>query len=119
MHCNELLQLLHTEGRERGKDPRGYHAIEAHLRNCGVCLHGMVRLSHPFFTVDMLTCEQCRAYFPSYYEATRPDFPLISLPEQKIVAIALHLSQCPVCNEEYGELVLLLELEGRDELLDP
>ena len=41
-----------------------------------------------------------------------------SLPDQVIAAIARHLASCAACNEEYEELVLLAELEERDELLD-
>lgn len=113
MECNELLQLLNTEGWEQGSDPHACPGIVAHLRSCRICLHGMVHLSNALLTGDMLTCEQCRTYFPAYYEATRPDFPLVSLPEQEIATIALHLSQCPICNEEYRELVLLSELDER------
>ncbi|HEY4386362.1 MAG TPA: hypothetical protein VGN34_18045 [Ktedonobacteraceae bacterium] len=118
MGCNELLQLLNTEGWEQGEDPLTCHGIVAHLRSCVVCSHGMVRLSSALLTPDMLSCEACRVHFPAYYEATRPDFPLTSLPDQEIAAIVLHLSKCPACNEEYEELVLLSELEERDELLD-
>ncbi len=115
MGCNELLQLLNTEGWEKGEAPLTCSSIATHLRTCANCLHGMIRLSSALLILDMLTCEQCRARFPAYYEATRAEFPLISLPDQEIATIALHLSGCPACNEEYEELVFLSELEERDE----
>jgi len=118
MKCDELLELLNTEGWEKGENPLLCSSIAFHIRSCANCVHGMIRLSTALLIADLLTCEQCRAYFPSYYEATRPDFPLTSLPDLVIAAIARHLASCSACNEEYEELVLLSELEERDDLLD-
>lgn len=65
----------------------------------------------------MLSCDQCRARFPDYYEATRPVYPLVAMPEQQIAEVARHLGGCPTCHEEYADLVLLSELEERGELI--
>jgi len=118
MRCDKLLQLLNTEGWEKGENPLLCSSIAFHIRSCANCVHGVIRLSTALLIADMLTCEQCRAYFPAYYETTRPDFPLTSLPDQVIAVIVRHLASCATCNEEYEELVLLAELEERDELLD-
>jgi len=64
----------------------------------------------------MLTCDQCRAHFPAYYEATHPESPLSELPDVEITEVALHLAHCSSCGEEYDEFVLLSMLDERDGL---
>ena len=117
MGCDTLLQLLNREGWTAGKESPVCASIATHIQTCPECMHGMIRLSGALLTVDMLTCKQCHTYFPAYYEATRPQFPLVSLDDQEIAAVVLHMGYCAACSEEYEELVQLSELEERGELL--
>ncbi|MBA2392816.1 MAG: hypothetical protein H0V70_08720 [Ktedonobacteraceae bacterium] len=85
--------------------------IVAHIHSCPLCHHGLVRLTMNLLSADLLTCDQCCNSFPDYYEATRPNYPLVTMPPQQIAEVARHLSSCPSCREEYEELVSLGELE--------
>jgi len=38
--------------------------------------------------------------------------------DMEMAQMVFHLSHCANCAEEYGELVLLSELEERDEMVD-
>jgi len=78
----------------------------------------LVLLAETLIANDPLSCDQCRARFPAYYEATRPEFPLIEMEDAELAEMAFHLSHCASCHEEYEQLVLLSELEERNELLD-
>jgi hypothetical protein len=111
MGCNELLQLLNTRGWAEGENLSICTAIATHVQTCPRCFRGIVRLAEAILTVDMLTCEQCRTYFPAYYEVTRPEYPLASLTDQEIAFVVLHLGNCAACSEEYRELVQLSALE--------
>jgi predicted anti-sigma-YlaC factor YlaD len=117
MCCNELFQLLMRAGEEDGKTnaPPG-SSIIAHIRLCPDCRSGAVQLAHELPGRSLLTCDQCRARFPAYYEATRPEYPLVEMADAEIITMILHLGQCDICREEYEELVLLSELEEHDEL---
>ncbi len=66
----------------------------------------------------MLTCEQCRAAFLVYYEATRLVYSPIEVADKEMAQVALHLSQCDTCYAEYEVLVLFAELGERDEMID-
>jgi len=78
----------------------------------------LVLLVEALIANDPLSCDQCRARFPAYYEATRLDYPLIEMEDAEMAEMAFHLSHCASCHEEYEQLVLLSELEERNELLD-
>jgi hypothetical protein len=115
MGCDRIAQLLNTDW--QAEDVDRTTSVVAHIRSCPLCHHGLVFLSHALLSKDMLSCDQCRACFPDYYEATRPVYPLVDMPEQQIAEVARHLGGCPTCHEEYADLVLLSELEERGELI--
>ena len=115
MGCDRIAQLLNTDWQTEDVDSTT--SVVAHIRSCPLCHHGLVFLSHALLSKDMLSCDQCRARFPAYYEATRPAYPLVAMPEQQIAEVARHLGDCPTCHEEYEDLVLLSELEERGELI--
>jgi len=118
MACDELLRLLQarslTERNKREKQ-NAVTGIVTHIRSCPRCRHGLVQLSTALVARSKLTCNQCRARFPAYYEATRPEFPMVHMSDSEILKVMLHLGSCDACREEYEELVLLSELEERDE----
>ncbi|HEY6411824.1 MAG TPA: hypothetical protein VIY29_30565 [Ktedonobacteraceae bacterium] len=116
MGCTELRRLLmHTDWRE---NERASSCIASHIRTCPHCHHGLVHLSKAIIRDDLLSCEQSRARFPDYYEATRPEYPLVEMTNDEMAQMAYHLSHCAACHREYEELVLLSELEERNEMLD-
>jgi hypothetical protein len=116
MCCNELLQLLKSVGVDSNASVSPGSDIIAHIRSCPYCRSGVVHLAQELPGRFLLSCDQCRARFPAYYEHTRPEYPLVEMADAEIIAMVLHLGQCDVCREEYEELVLLSELEERDEL---
>ena len=115
MACDELRRLLVTDWRD---DESMSRCIATHIRTCRNCHHGLVHLREALDTDDALTCDQCRAEFPAYYEATRPAYPLVEMADKEMAQVAFHLSQCDKCHEEYEVLLLLAELEERDEMVD-
>ncbi len=116
MGCTELRRLLmHTDWRESESSSS---CIASHIRTCPHCRRGLVHLSRAIITDDPLSCEQSRARFPDYYEATRPEYPLVEIANEEMAQMAYHLSHCASCNREYRELALLSELEERNEMLD-
>jgi len=116
MGCSELHQLLmHTNWQ---LNESLSNIIVSHIRTCPQCDHGLVRLSETIIADDTLSCEQCRFRFPDYYEATHPEHPLVEMSTKEMAQVAFHLSHCVSCHEEYEELVLLSELEERNETVD-
>ena len=115
MGCHELRQLLESNWCENDTT---CHTIVAHVQACPHCHHGIVRLEYDLLQDDPLSCEQCRQNFPTYYEATRPDYPLVEMSDRAIAQMVHHLSHCDACREQYSVLVLLSELEERDEIAD-
>ncbi len=119
MGCDELRQLLlHTKWRENDGLS---NCIVTHIRTCPHCEHGLIRLVEALIadeSFDPLSCDQCRSRFPDYYEATRPEYALVEMSNLEMAQVAFHLSHCVSCHEEYEELVLLSELEERDEMVD-
>lgn len=115
MRCDELRHLLKIYEAE---SDIASDLIVAHIRSCQSCNHGIELLSQVLITNDTLTCEQCRARFPSYYEATRPDYQLVEMSNLELAEVALHLGNCASCKEQYAMLALLSELEERDEMVD-
>jgi len=113
MACEELLKLLNTDWRGNQSESS---CIVTHIRSCSLCCHGLVRLTKELVASDPLSCEQCRSRFPAYYEATRPEYPLVEMTDEELAEIAFHLSHCAACHEEYEQLVLLSELEERNEM---
>lgn len=116
MSCDRILQLLNADWQTDEVDTTTSRDVVAHIRSCPLCQHGLVFLSYALLSKDTLSCAQCRTRFPDYYEATRPTYPLVDIPEQHIAEVARHLGGCPSCHGEYEELVLLSELEERGEL---
>ena len=89
--------------------------MAAHIHDYPLCRHGRIRLPGNFRVHNDLTHDQCLKFFPPYYEATRPEYPLASMPDSELVAVTLHLATCAQCREEYDVLCLLAELEERGE----
>jgi hypothetical protein len=119
MRCETLLQLLNIDGWEREEASSAGSAISAHMSSCPLCQHKIVQLSDALAERYALTCDQCCQRLPTYYEATRPEYPLVELSEVEMTEIAVHLSRCSSCQNLYEELVLLAELEERDEMIEP
>ena len=115
MGCDELRRLLATAWSE---DECLSKSIATHIRTCPQCHHGLTRLNEALVVEDDIGCEQCRAALPEYYEATRPEYTLVEMSAKEMAQVAFHLSQCDVCREEYEVLLLLAELEERDEMID-
>jgi len=116
MSCTELRQLLmQTDWRESETLSSG---IVSHIRRCPLCHRGLVLLTEAIIAEDLLSCEQCRLHLPDYYEATRPEYPLVVMTNEKMAQMVFHLSHCVACHEEYEELMLLSELEERNEMID-
>jgi hypothetical protein len=117
MGCDELRRVLRIYGTE---SDIAFSLIATHIRSCSICSHGVDRLTADLLAKkqDNLTCEECRDHFPSYYEATRPDYPLVKMPDVEMTEIALHLGSCDACSDQYESFVLLSELEERDEMAD-
>ena len=115
MRCDELGHLLNIYA---GESDILSDLIVTHIRSCQTCNHGIELLSKVLINNDELTCEQCRSRFPSYYEATCADYPLVELSNIELAEIALHLGNCASCKEQYEMLVLLSEMEERDEMVD-
>src|SRR2546421_7388831 len=116
MGCTDLHQLLMHENWQENECLS--NSIVSHIRACSHCDHGLVQLSEAVILEDPLNCEQCRSRFPDYYEATRPDHPMVEMSHKKMAQMVFHLSHCKSCHEEYTELVLLSELEERNEMID-
>jgi hypothetical protein len=119
MTCETLLQLLNTVGWENGNDTAYERRIVMHIRSCSQCQRGIAELSEELLARQALTCDQCRERFPAYYEATRPEYPLVEMSDVEMAEMLLHLGWCASCREEYEELVLLSELEERGEVIEP
>ncbi len=115
MRCDELRHLINIYGEE---SDIVNDLIVTHIRSCRTCNQGIELLGNVLSTNDPLTCEQCRSRFPTYYEATRPDYPLVEMSDIEQAGVALHLGNCASCKEQYRMFVLLSELEERDEMVD-
>jgi hypothetical protein len=100
MRCDELYRLLNTFWREEERDTAS-SLISTHIQSCPTCARGLVQLSQTLLTLEDPGCEQCRAHFPTYYEATHPDYPLATMPEHEMAGVALHLGRCAACREQY------------------
>jgi NMD protein affecting ribosome stability and mRNA decay len=114
MRCKKLLQLLQADQWKSGNHEDMSGSLAAHIRSCMLCQHHVTQLCDALVTPQALTCEQCRDYFPAYYEATRPEYPLVELSDIEMLEVTTHLWSCPSCREEYEELVRLAELEEQD-----
>jgi hypothetical protein len=110
MRCEELYRLLTIYSRQEDRDI-AFGLIATHIHSCPTCAHGLTLLGEALIASDPLTCEQCRARFPIYYEATHPDYPLASMSEAAMAEVALHLGHCAACREQYEALSLLSSLE--------
>lgn len=100
MRCDELYRLLKVFWREEDGDIVS-SLIATHVHSCPTCARGLVQLSHTLLMVEDPDCEQCRARFPTYYEATHPDYPLATMPQSEMAEVALHLGRCAACREQY------------------
>ena len=70
-------------------------------------------------SIVIFTCIQCRVCLPTYYKATRSDYPLMQMDGAELMAVVLHLSECASCQQEYKDRVLLSEEKKRGEGSDP
>lgn len=113
MRCQQLLNLLNSADLVDTQD-ENTERIAAHLRTCPRCQPGIVRLSQALIANDMLSCEQCRDLLPTFYEATRPDYPLVKMPEHELKAVLIHLSHCIECQDDYRFLTEVAEMEEAD-----
>lgn len=111
MECNLLYQLL-TVNKE--DDRQSTADIADHIRTCPDCQRGLLRLAGDLIVEDTLSCKECSSLLPDYYEATHPEYPLVTMPFRDIAQVALHLAQCAACREEYQELTQLWRLEERE-----
>ncbi|MBV8822970.1 MAG: hypothetical protein JO123_09290 [Ktedonobacteraceae bacterium] len=119
MGCDELLDLLNTRWAVVEEPSEATAAsIAAHIRSCPSCHRRVVQLSETLVAKDVLTCNQCRTRFAAYYEATHPDHPLFTMPAIELVSVAIHLAHCVNCREEYKALVLLWQLEEKQQSAD-
>jgi hypothetical protein len=119
MRCETLLQLLNIDGWEREDASAVRSTLSAHIRSCPLCQQKLAQLSDALIARYALTCDLCCLRLPAYYEASRPEYPMVELSEVEMTEIAVHLSRCPSCHDVYEELVLLSELEERDEMIEP
>jgi len=110
MRCDELYQLLTIYNRQSDRT-LACQFIATHIRACLSCASGLTRLAQSLLSLDSMTCELCRARFPSYYEATHPNHPQVSMPDMAIAEVALHLGRCAACHQQYEALVELSEME--------
>ena len=115
MRCEELYRLLNFYSRLEDQDI-AFGLIATHIHTCPTCARGLTQLGKALIARDALTCEQCRARFPNYYEATHPEYPLATMSETAMAEVALHLGHCAACREQYTVLVQLsaMEEEGVD-----
>ncbi|HKV58679.1 MAG TPA: hypothetical protein VJO32_10365 [Ktedonobacteraceae bacterium] len=112
MRCDELYRLLNIYWMEEDRDI-AYNLISTHVHACPTCARGLIQLSKALMR-DNLTCEQCRARFPTYYEATHPDYPLATMPETEMAEVALHLGHCVACHAQYLALEQISILEEEE-----
>src|SRR5260370_33077325 len=107
MTCKMLLQLLNTVEWENGNDMASEGRIVVNIRTCAQCQCGVMQLSEALLARQILTCDQCRRRLPAYYEATRPEYPLVEMSDVEMAEMLLHLGGCADCREVYEELALL------------
>ena len=119
MRCETLLHLLNIDGWENGKASVTRSTLSAHIHTCPLCQEKVVQLAEALAIQSDLTCDMCSRRLPAYYEATRPEYPLVELSEVEMMEVSVHLSGCSSCRDVYDELVLLSELEERDEMVEP
>ena len=112
MGCHELRRLLMSDWYE---DDAIRNEVIAHIGTCTWCRQGLLELADDMLSYDTLSCEQCRRLFPAFYEATRPDHPLVEMDTKTMAQMVSHLSHCEACREEYSALLLLSKLEERAE----
>lgn len=103
MRCDELYRLLNIFWREEDGDIVS-SLISTHVHSCPTCARGLLKLSRRLLAMEDVSCEQCRARFPTYYEATHPEYALASMPEHELVEVALHLGRCSACRDQYQAL---------------
>ncbi len=100
MRCDELYRLLNIFWREEDGDIAS-GLISTHIHSCPTCARGLVQLSRTLLPIEDPGCEQCRARFPTYYEATHPEYPLATMPAHEMAEVALHLGRCAACRDQY------------------
>jgi NMD protein affecting ribosome stability and mRNA decay len=119
MRCETLLHLLNIDGWGNGKASASRSALSAHIHTCLLCQEKVAQLVEALAMRSTLTCDLCARRLPEYYEATRPEYPLVELSEVEMLEVFVHLDGCSSCRDIYDELVLLSELEERDEMIEP
>jgi hypothetical protein len=111
MGCDELRHLLNMYGEEHDL---ANSFIASHIRSCSVCARGLKDLAQAIVLEDPLTCEECLARLPEYYEATHPIYPLGGMSDAEMAEEVLHLGHCVSCREQYEILVLIARIEEDD-----
>ena len=115
MSCLELRRLLASDWCENEATRA---TISAHISGCSHCQYGLSQLAGEVLADEELSCEQARRLFPAFYEATRPDHPLVEMDDTTMAQMGHHLSHCETCRKEYSMLVCVSELEERGETSD-
>jgi predicted anti-sigma-YlaC factor YlaD len=113
MRCDELYRLLNTYRLEEDRDIAS-NLIATHIHTCPTCARGLTRLAKSLIAIHDLDCEECRARFPRYYEATHPEYPLALMPASEMAAVALHLGHCTACREQYLALEQISIIEENE-----
>ena len=113
MRCDELYRLLNVFWREEDRSIAA-DFISTHIHSCPICARGLVQLSGTLLGMEDPGCEECRARFPIYYEATHPEYPLATMPESEMAEVALHLGRCEACREQYLALERISMSEEND-----
>lgn len=113
MGCEKLNQLLDTGRQEKIFSDE----IASHIRTCPQCSYGIACLSQRLTQRDSSSCEFYRSRFPTYYEVTQTDRPLVSMANDELVEMAEHLGNCTACREEFEMFVLLSRWEAQGGLV--
>jgi len=111
MRCDELRRLLSIYGDESDISS---DLIATHIRDCPTCALGIAQLSDVLIANDTLSCDECRARFPAYYDATHPEYRLTVMPDSEMAEVAVHLGHCDSCRDQYEIMVLLSKMEAED-----
>ncbi len=115
MRCEELYHLLTIYSRQEDQDI-AFGLIATHIHTCPICARGLTQLGQALIARDNLTCEQCRSRFPTYYEATHPEYPLATMSEIAMAEVALHLGHCAACHDQYNALAHISAMEEEGDI---
>nr|BBH91123.1 hypothetical protein KTC_58740 [Thermosporothrix sp. COM3] len=117
MKCKELRGLF-AHGSEWLQGPEALTKLFAHIETCPICSRNAEGLFGALEEKQSITCERCSSSLPAYYDALHFKEVSEALSENEMLEIERHLAACDRCQEIYEGLVLLAELEERDEAPD-